>query len=307
MQPQADPPSRAATPGPSSPPPAPPTSAALPSPRGSLASAASDLVDRFVDKQGVGGAGGLAGTRSAGSFRRLTLRSVASAGRLAVDGTSPPLSAYPPAAHAAATTIQRAFRAKRATLSLSLRPFCRYGAAAADLVRRYVSAELGEEVFASRARLVLHFDVNKTIIMSDDAQAGVGGPRVGGGGGQPGVAPAPPAPPAQSAPARSTALLLPPTIPGRRRGCGGQHAAVGVRLGPAGGRPAVGASWATRSRPPRGRPPAHDVSLFLGFVPPPLRPGQRSGRQRCRPPREAGPETPVHGPRRAGRALPLSV
>ena len=175
MQPQADPPSRAATPGPASPPPAPPASAALPSPRGSLASAASDLVDRFVDKQGVGGAGGLAGTRSAGSFRRLTLRSVASAGRLAVDGTSPPLSAYPPAAHAAATTIQRAFRAKRATLSLSLRPFCRYGAAAADLVRRYVSAELGEEVFASRARLVLHFDVNKTIIMSDDAQAGVGG------------------------------------------------------------------------------------------------------------------------------------
>ncbi len=38
---------------------------------------------------------------------------------------------------------------------------------------RYTEADgnLQEETFASKARLILHFDVNKTIIMTDKAQA----------------------------------------------------------------------------------------------------------------------------------------
>jgi hypothetical protein len=60
------------------------------------------------------------------------------------------------------------------------RPFSRLGAAAAALVERYVAggaaaAAPAAERFPTAARLVLHFDVNKTIVMTDAAQgAGVG-------------------------------------------------------------------------------------------------------------------------------------
>jgi hypothetical protein len=53
------------------------------------------------------------------------------------------------------------------------RPFSKLGAAAAALVARYVAcptrAAAAAERFASAARLVLHFDVNKTIVMTDGA------------------------------------------------------------------------------------------------------------------------------------------
>jgi hypothetical protein len=108
----------------------------------------------------------------------------------------------------AARTIQRAVRAHLAAAAAARRPFSKHGAQARDLVQRYVAvlqaaavagrvkggsggsgggaaasatttpdptAPFLEGAFASRARLILHFDVNKTIVMADAVQgAGAG-------------------------------------------------------------------------------------------------------------------------------------
>ena len=96
-------------------------------------------------------------------------------------------------------------RAHLAALAVAARPFSKHGAQARDLVQRYVAvlqaaalakaagrggggaagasttttpdptAPFLEASFASRARLVLHFDVNKTVVMADGVQgAGTG-------------------------------------------------------------------------------------------------------------------------------------
>lgn len=56
---------------------------------------------------------------------------------------------------------------------LHRRSFSKYGTEAAGLVRRFIDGPPGvilAEQFACKARLVLHFDINKTIIMTDKAQ-----------------------------------------------------------------------------------------------------------------------------------------
>ncbi|KAK9820202.1 hypothetical protein WJX72_007430 [[Myrmecia] bisecta] len=73
----------------------------------------------------------------------------------------------------AASVIQRSFRLHRQDLQLRKRSFSKLGHEALELISRYL--QLGpdgllKEDFGSRARLVLHFDINKTIIMTDMAQ-----------------------------------------------------------------------------------------------------------------------------------------
>lgn len=86
--------------------------------------------------------------------------------------TNPALSPPRPPSRSGAT-------AAAAAAAKVQRPFSKLGAAAAALVARYVAcptrAAASLERFASAARLVLHFDVNKTIVMTDGAQgAGAG-------------------------------------------------------------------------------------------------------------------------------------
>ncbi|KAL3136782.1 hypothetical protein ABBQ38_005496 [Trebouxia sp. C0009 RCD-2024] len=71
------------------------------------------------------------------------------------------------------TWQSRAAANLQSRLDLHRRSFSRYGTEAADLVRRFIEGPPGvilEEQFACKARLVLHFDINKTIIMTDKAQ-----------------------------------------------------------------------------------------------------------------------------------------
>lgn len=73
---------------------------------------------------------------------------------------------------AAVRIIQQQFRKSRKNLKLWRRSFTKFGAEARNLVRRYLEspASAYEQPFACRARLILHFDINKTIIMTDKAQ-----------------------------------------------------------------------------------------------------------------------------------------
>jgi hypothetical protein len=155
---------------------------ALPPPRPAsrLADAAAALVGRYVSADGGASPARPDGAVAQGmdSFRRT---------RSPTEGALPPASPPPrqpraPAAAleaAAAATIQAAYRAHARRMVRS-RPFSRLGAAAAALVERYVAggaaaAAPAAERFPTAARLVLHFDVNKTIVMTDAAQgAGVG-------------------------------------------------------------------------------------------------------------------------------------
>ena len=91
---------------------------------------------------------------------------------------SPPPTPSRPGAGTTTTTTATASAAAAAAVKVQ-RPFSKLGAAAAALVARYVAcptrAAAAAERFASAARLVLHFDVNKTIVMTDGAQgAGAG-------------------------------------------------------------------------------------------------------------------------------------
>ena len=154
-----------------------PTSAAEDAPHrppSRLASAAAALVDRYVSGEVVDG--GLLGTASSSSFRRAR----GSGLTLAPPPSPPPLGPSPSSPHAiaAAIAIQTAYR-RHARRRAAARPFSKLGAAASALVERYVSggavaAAPTAEAFHGEARLVLHFDVNKTIVMTDSAQgAGV--------------------------------------------------------------------------------------------------------------------------------------
>ncbi|EIE23647.1 hypothetical protein COCSUDRAFT_66025 [Coccomyxa subellipsoidea C-169] len=75
----------------------------------------------------------------------------------------------------AATKIQQYYRKHRLELALRHRSFSKFGQEAFDLIKRYVSkGESGrglyEENIVVKARLILHFDINKTVLMSDKAQ-----------------------------------------------------------------------------------------------------------------------------------------
>ncbi|BDA47562.1 hypothetical protein COCOBI_10-4100 [Coccomyxa sp. Obi] len=75
----------------------------------------------------------------------------------------------------AATKIQQCYRKHRLDLSLRHRPFSKFGQEAFDLIKQYVSRGEGgrglyEENIVVKARLILHFDINKTVLMSDKAQ-----------------------------------------------------------------------------------------------------------------------------------------
>ena len=131
-----------------------------------------------------------------GAASTLTTPAWSGEGAAVAAGDPPP----DPRAVAAARTIQRAVRAHLAALAATALPFSKHGAQARDLVQRYVAvlqaaalAKAGgpgavststtadptapflEASFASRARLVLHFDVNKTVVMADGVQgAGTG-------------------------------------------------------------------------------------------------------------------------------------
>lgn len=80
-------------------------------------------------------------------------------------------NSVPPAANASALKIQRAWRRYR---TLSARSFCEFGGEAVRLVQRFMSgADFDHEEAqtpSSRAHLILHFDVNKTILISDAAK-----------------------------------------------------------------------------------------------------------------------------------------
>ena len=140
-----------------------------------LASAAAALVDRYVSGEATDG-GRLLTSTSSSSFRRMR----GSGLTLAPPPSPPPLGAPPSTPHAvaAAIAIQTAYR-RHARRRAAARPFSKLGAAASALVERYVSggavaAAPTAEAFHGEARLVLHFDVNKTIVMTDSAQgAGV--------------------------------------------------------------------------------------------------------------------------------------
>ena len=119
----------------------------------------------------AGGEGG--GEAAAVSGRATSPKPTAAA---AAEALSPPPTPSRPGAAAATTTTAAAAAAAAAKVQ---RPFSKLGAAAAALVARYVAcptrAAAAAERFASAARLVLHFDVNKTIVMTDGAQgAGAG-------------------------------------------------------------------------------------------------------------------------------------
>ncbi|KAK9905768.1 hypothetical protein WJX75_005992 [Coccomyxa subellipsoidea] len=75
----------------------------------------------------------------------------------------------------AATKIQQCYRKHRLELSLRHRSFSKFGQEAFDLIKKYVSKGedgrgLYEENIVVKARLILHFDINKTVLMSDKAQ-----------------------------------------------------------------------------------------------------------------------------------------
>jgi hypothetical protein len=82
----------------------------------------------------------------------------------------PSPTAATPATEAAAATLQRAWRRYRMQTS---RSFSAFGGEAMRLVQLFISGagfvEAAERA-ASKAHLVLHFDINKTILMSDAAK-----------------------------------------------------------------------------------------------------------------------------------------
>lgn len=119
---------------------------------------------------GNGGVGASGADEEAGGGGGGGPRQVATASGAATTSatSSPPLTPSRPRAPPAAAAVAKVQR-----------PFSKLGAAAAALVARYVAcptrAAAAAERFASAARLVLHFDVNKTIVMTDGAQgAGAG-------------------------------------------------------------------------------------------------------------------------------------
>lgn len=71
------------------------------------------------------------------------------------------------ATHAAAAVIQAAWHRYRLQTS---RSFSAFGGEALRLVQRFISGSGFTERAASKAHLVLHFDINKTILMSDAAK-----------------------------------------------------------------------------------------------------------------------------------------
>jgi hypothetical protein len=87
-----------------------------------------------------------------------------------IRGSYEPCSCPPPctkATHAAAASIQHAWQQYRLQAS---RPFCAFGGEALRLVERFICGRGFQESSASKAHLVLHFDINKTILMSDAAK-----------------------------------------------------------------------------------------------------------------------------------------
>lgn len=212
--------------------------AAPPRPPSRLAGEAAALVGRYVSGDSLTSPARPDGLQGMDSFRRIRSPS----GAASAAPVSPSAAATAREA-AAASLIQAAYRAHARRMARA-RPFSRLGAAAAALVERYVAggdaaAAPAAERFPTAARLVLHFDVNKTIVMTDAAQgAGVGCVRGGGWG----VAAGAPAP---VAPVRGPHPATPTSCTQLHR----QYAPVRVRVGSPRARPRVGAR-----RPPCVRP-----------------------------------------------------